>query len=168
MLKNTRKILLFISFFIVVGYSIHAQEDNDLTQEINHILDDWHLAATRANADNYFSFFDTEAVFVGTDASEVWSFEEFYAFAFPYFEKGKAWEFRPQSRHIYVSEDRQTVWFNEVLDSDHMGLCRGSGTLIRKENQWKLQQFVLSILVPNQHVNEVLQLKKETENNTQK
>lgn len=168
MLRHMQKILLFLCLSIFLGNPIYAQENKVLHQEIHQLLDDWHLAATQANAPRYFSFFDTNAVFVGTDASEVWSFKEFHAFALPYFKKGKAWEFRPQSRHIYFSEDRQTVWFNEVLDSNHMGLCRGSGTLLWKEKQWKLQQFVLSILVPNEHVPEVLQLKKETENNTKK
>lgn len=156
---------VFFAVVMLFFTCMYAQPTDKLQQEIHTILNHWHEAAATANADAYFSVFDEQAVFVGTDASEVWSYPDFFSFASPYFEQGKAWEFRPQSRNLYFGENAKTCWFDEVLDSDHMGFCRGSGILVWKDNRWKLQHYVLSILVPNQHVAEVLQLKKETEKN---
>ena len=41
-------------------------------------------------------------------------------------------------------------WFDEVLDSDHMGECRGSGVVIQgSDGQWRIAHYILSFPVPN-------------------
>ena len=42
-----------------------------------------------------------------------------------------------------------------------MKLCRGSGVLKKIDGQWKIAHYVLSIAVPNEHVGELIKLKKQ-------
>ena len=129
------------------------------TKSIQHSLDTWHNAAATADYDTYFSLMTEDAVFVGSDASEVWKGEEFKTFAKPYFDAGKAWTFSPVNRNVYT--EGNFAWFDEVLNSDHMGLCRGSGVLIRNEDgHWKIKHYVLSLAIPNPLVDKIVKEKK--------
>ncbi|MFO7743984.1 MAG: nuclear transport factor 2 family protein [Psychroflexus sp.] len=127
-------------------------------------MNSWHKAAEEADFDTYFGLMTSDAVFVGSDATEVWSFSEFKAFSKPYFDAGKAWTFKPVNRNIYISKDQKIAWFDEVLNSDHMGLCRGSGVLIQKEGEWKIKHFVLSLTVPNSLVDYLVKQKSKLDN----
>lgn len=147
---------LFIIFFSVYSY---AQ-----TEQISSTMNSWHKAAEEADFDTYFGLMTSDAVFVGSDATEVWSFPEFKAFSKPYFDAGKAWTFKPVNRNIYISKDQKIAWFDEVLNSDHMGLCRGSGVLIQKEGEWKIKHFVLSLTVPNSLVDYLVKQKSKLDN----
>lgn len=115
------------------------------------LLDRFHSAASRADGDTYFSLFTPSGRFVGTDATEQWSVEEFRAYAAPYFSQGKGWTYVPQERVVRLSpvECRCVATFDEVLSNDSYGLVRGSGTLIRGEDGWKIEHYVLSFTVPN-------------------
>ena len=105
--------------FIALTCSLGACQSkvNTEPQEINALLDNWHLAATNANLEAYFSVLDDKAIYIGTDASEIWTKSEFYNFCKPHFIKGKAWDFKAYDRNIYFSEDRKTAWFNELLNT---------------------------------------------------
>lgn len=130
--------------------------------EIDRMLDTWHLAAANANAEAYFGSMTQDAIYIGTDASENWTLPEFQAFAKPYFDKGKAWNFTALERHIFLSSDNQTAWFDELLDTQ-MGLCRGSGVLRLENGKWKVAHYVLSMTIPNDKVTEAISLKKTLE-----
>jgi ketosteroid isomerase-like protein len=140
----------------VLCLGLSAQE-----KAINTTINQWHTAAKEANFDQYFGLMTTDAVFVGSDASEVWSYDEFKSFSKPYFDAGKAWTFTPIERHVYISDNQQMAWFDETLNSTHMGVCRGSGVLEKQEgNTWKIKHYVLSLAIPNDHVTEIVKLKK--------
>ncbi len=131
-------------------------------QQIDSALNQWHTAAEEADFDTYFGLMTTDAVFVGSDASEVWSFQEFKNFSQPYFEAGKAWTFKPVNRNVYTNEAQNMAWFDEVLNSEHMGLCRGSGVLIKtSDGKWKVKHFVLSVAVPNPLVSALVEQKRD-------
>lgn len=119
------------------------------THSIATILDDWHNAAAEADESRYFSHFTSNAVFLGTDATERWTIDEFFAFSKPFFDRGKAWTFIPRDRSIRVDEGGGVAWFDEMLDSEHLGLCRGSGILVQTPSGWKIAHYNLSIPVPN-------------------
>ena len=53
-------------------------------------------------------------------------------------------------------------WFDELLDTQ-MEICRGSGVLQKVGNQWKVKHYVLSIAIPNNDVDAVTNLKKESD-----
>jgi hypothetical protein len=130
---------------------------------INSLLDQWHEAAATANFEAYFSSFAENAYFIGTDASERWNIPQFKTYAKPSFEKAPAWIFTPVERNIEVSPDGKIAWFDEVLTSTHLGVCRGSGVLVLENDTWKIKHYVLSLIVPNQHAREVAALKSEAD-----
>ena len=128
--------------------------------EIDSVLNKWHKAAANANFETYFSLMTTDAIFIGTDATENWDYQAFKEFSKPYFDKGKAWSFEPVERNIFISENQKIAWFDELLDTQ-MKLCRGSGVLRKVNEQWKIAHYVLSIAVPNDNVAELIEIKKE-------
>jgi len=130
--------------------------------QITSVIDNWHNAAAEANFDAYFSAMANESIFIGTDASENWSKKEFQDFAKPYFDKGKAWNFKAIQRNIYFSDNRQTVWFDELL-STQMKICRGSGVIVIENGEWKIKHYVLSMTIPNENVDEVVKIKTKLE-----
>lgn len=150
---KTTTILIFSMLFITSAY---AQK-----RELGMAIDKWHTAAAEADFDTYFNLMTSNAVFVGSDASEVWNYEEFKSFSKPYFDAGKAWTFESVNRNIYQDKAGNTAWFDEVLKSDHMGLCRGSGVLQKTNGEWKIRHYVLSLAVPNALVDELVQQKSE-------
>jgi len=137
-------------------------ENKQIKQQVNTVLNDWHLAAAEANFDNYFSKMDSVSVFIGTDATENWNKQEFIAYSKPYFDNGKAWSFTTLERNIYIHNSGNLVWFDELL-STQMGTCRGSGILEKKGISWKIKQYVLSIAIPNEAVNAVIEAKKKND-----
>lgn len=83
-------------------------------------------------------------------------------FAKPYFDKGKAWSFTALERHIYLSKDQKTAWFDELL-STQMKICRGSGVLIKVGKIYKIQHYVLSMTIPNEISGDAINLKTTIE-----
>lgn len=154
-----KKILLFILFPFLVT-NVTAQDN--LKTQINMTLDNWHKAAAVANYNDYFDALTEDAVFIGTDATENWSKPAFEAFAKPYFDKGKAWNFTALERHIYFSKDKKTAWFDELLNTQ-MKICRGSGVLVLQNGKWKIQHYVLSMTIPNDNSDEVIKIKTPIE-----
>jgi len=130
------------------------------TKEINAVLEKWHEASAQANFDEYFNLMTKDAIFIGTDPTENWNYDDFKAFAKPYFDKGKAWGFLKLERNIFVNDKKKIAWFDELLDTK-MGICRGSGILQETIEGWKIQHYVLSIAIPNENVKEITALKKK-------
>lgn len=153
-LKKTTLILLSTLFIACLG-------SNPIEKtEINSLLDQWHLAAADANFDKFFGALDSISVYIGTDVSEIWNKKQFSEFSKPYFDRGKAWSFKALQRNIYSSKNNDVVWFDEVLNT-WMGLCRGSGVLEKSNNQWKIKHYVLSLTIPNDVIQPVIDVKKE-------
>lgn len=157
-----KKGILFLMICSSLAFQKIAGDDQKIKTEVNKLLDNWHKAASEANFDAYFNVLSEESIYIGTDATENWSKKEFIAFAKPYFDKGKAWNFKAIERNIYLSPDKKTVWFDELLDTQ-MKICRGSGILIKEKGQWKIKHYVLSMTVPNENVNEVVKIKSPLE-----
>jgi hypothetical protein len=111
-------------------------------------LDDFHDAAARADEERYFGHFAPDGVFVGTDATERWDVAAFRAYAHPHFAKGKAWSFRGVNRRVVVRGE--LAWFEEDLETPNLGPARGSGVLSFQGGRWLIEQYVLSITVPNE------------------
>lgn len=154
-----KKIFFFI-LFLFNGIYVFGQ--NDTKQKINQTLDNWHKAAADVDYKNYFDALTEDAVFIGTDAAENWNKPAFEAFAKPYFDKGKAWNFTALERHVYYSEDKKTAWFDELLNTQ-MKICRGSGVLVLQNGKWKIQHYVLSMTIPNDNSDEVIKIKTPIE-----
>ena len=123
-------------------------------------LDRMHVAASTADGTTYFAQFTPDARFIGTDASERWSLTEFRAYAEPYFAQGRGWTYIPRDRVMTLAplDCRCIVWFDEILDNASYGETRGSGVLRLTAEGWKIEQYVLSIPVPNDKARAVVAL----------
>jgi len=163
--NNVLIIVLFISTLFSCGTEkklTSATSKESIKKNVNEVVDNWHKAAAAVNYNDYFNLMAKDGVFLGTDATENWQNEAFKNFSKPYFDKGKAWRFTPIERNVYVSSDKNTVWFDELLDTQ-MEICRGSGVLRKEDNKWKIAHYVLSITIPNENVEEVVALKKSND-----
>lgn len=127
--------------------------------EITNTLDQWHKAAADADFDTYFNLMTSDAIFIGTDATENWTLPAFKIFAKPYFDSGKAWGFSSLERTIFIQSKNNFAWFDELLDTQ-MGICRGSGVLEKTTSGWKIKHYVLSIAIPNENVKEITAIKE--------
>ncbi len=129
---------------------------------IASLLDSLNIAAAAADYNTYFSFYSDDAVFIGTDATENWNKQEFMEWSKPYFDKGKAWSFKSIERNIYFHYTGDISWFDELLDTQ-MKICRGSGVVVKNDGVWKIQQYVLSMTIPNSLVDSVVAVKSAEE-----
>jgi protein-disulfide isomerase-like protein with CxxC motif len=127
----------------------------------NQLLDRFHRAASKAQYDEYFATFTTDGVFIGTDASERWTVEQFKAYAKPHFDKGRGWTYTTVERHVNVSAGGQHASFDELLDNASLGRCRGTGVLRRVDGQWRIEQYHLTIPVPNELATEFVKRIRE-------
>jgi hypothetical protein len=159
-MKKTYLILIVTVLFSCKPSEKQLQSEKQI---INSIINNWHKAAAEANYENYFNVMSNESIFIGTDATENWNKSAFQAFAKPYFDKGKAWNFKVIERNVFFSNNGKLAWFDELLDTQ-MKICRGSGVLVFENNTWKIKHYVLSMTIPNDVSNEVIQIKSEIEN----
>ncbi len=147
-----RIILTLLIFFCA---SISADDKRD----ISLLLDGLHSDAARSDFDSYFNRFSPSAYFLGTDATERWNIEAFKQYAKPIFDKGGGWRYRLVERNIHRSG--HTAWFDEQLDNDFLGRCRGTGVVIQAEGRWKIIHYSLTLLVPNKIAGEIGTLTRE-------
>ncbi|PHI19122.1 hypothetical protein CEQ90_14515 [Lewinellaceae bacterium SD302] len=118
----------------------------------------WHRAAAITDAEQFFGSMADGAIYIGTDAGEHWTKKEFYTFAKPYFDKGKAWDFTARERHLFVNPDENIAYWDELLNT-WMGPCRGTGIVKRQtDGSWKLLHYTLSVTVPNDQIKAFLKL----------
>ena len=149
-------------FFACATPNTVKTDKSAIRKEVNTLLVNWHKAASDANFKEYFGVLDSSAIYIGTAAEEIWTKEKFANFSKPYFDKGKAWSFTTLERNIYVSESANIVWFDELIDT-WMGTCRGSGVLQKKGDSWKIKQYVLSVAIPNDDIQAVIDIKKKND-----
>lgn len=130
------------------AFAQSADEDAAaFTRRVNAFVDAWHDDAAHARL-AYFDKMAPQGVYIGTDKTEVWTRDQFRAWARPYFERGKAWSFTAQRRNVYFSPDRRYVWFDEQLNTQ-MGTCQASGVLRNTGQGFLIEHYQLSMAVPN-------------------
>jgi hypothetical protein len=152
-------ISLAASLYLNIPATVNTAEE---TKTVATLLDNWHAAAGRADYNAYFDKIADNGHYMGTDATQNWDKKAFAIWAKPYFDKGKAWNFKALDRHMFFSADGKTAWFDELLDTQ-MKICRGSGVLTKEGKNWKIQQYVLSMTVPNEVVDDAVPLKAKYE-----
>lgn len=126
---------------------------------IGELLDAFHLAAENHNLKDYFGCFHSHGTFLGSDAKEHWTVDEFLEFSKPHFMSGSAWTYRPivgSRKFNFVTrwnENTATICtFDELVKSKGLGITlRGSGTLVKEpeKNFWFILSYHLSIPIPN-------------------
>jgi ketosteroid isomerase-like protein len=139
-----------LAVLIALAFAAAAGAGESEAAKVEAVLDDFHAAASAADEERYFSHFAAAGVFLGTDATERWTRDEFRAFVHPYFARGQGWTYQPRDRHVAVSAGGGTAWFDELLDNAKYGECRGTGVLQRAAGEWKIEQYHLTIPMPNE------------------
>lgn len=152
----------FCLFSILISCKNNETDIEKERKEINTLLDSWNAAAAKADFNTYFNYMNDDAVFIGTDATENWDKKSYMIWAKPIFDKGKAWNFKSIERHLFFDKSGKMAWFDELLNTQ-MKICRGSGVLIKTDNKWKIQQYVLSMTIPNEKTDTVISLKASAE-----
>jgi len=148
---------VLVCFGLVFSLSACSVHTNRLA-DVNATLDGFHKGGAQAEMDAYVGRMSARGVFLGTDASERWTREEFRAFCKPYFDAGRGWEYVPQERHIAFSRDGRTAWFDEILTNESYGTLRGSGVLTRRGKSWEIEQYNLAFVVPNDVARQVVEI----------
>ncbi|MBO6201183.1 MAG: nuclear transport factor 2 family protein [Chryseobacterium sp.] len=163
-MKKYLSLLLFLILSVSIPLSAQKKGfyENVQKKNVNKLLDDFNTLAANADFDKYFDCFAEESTFIGTDATEVWNKKEFKEWAKPFFDKKTTWNFKSLKRNIYFSKDGNYAWFDEILDTQ-MKICRGSGVVEKIGGKWKVKQYVLSVTVPNEVVDEVTKIKAPIE-----
>lgn len=151
--------LMGIAFCCMINHAIAVSED-DRTKAVSATLAALHEAASKADGEKYFSLFAPDAVFLGTDATERWTLDEFKTYALERFKVGKGWTYtlQPGSRHISFSPDASIAWFDELLENSKYGTCRGSGVLREIDGKWRIAQYNLTFTVPNEAAEQVVKV----------
>jgi hypothetical protein len=160
--KFTYSIFLITLFSIVTSCNTTPADTGKERKAIGIMIDTWHAAAAKPNYNTYFNLMTDDAVFIGTDATENWDKKSFMIWAKPFFDRGKAWAFTSIQRHIYFDKTGNLAWFDELLNTQ-MKICRGSGVVVKTGNEWKIQQYVLSVTVPNDKLDSVISIKAPVE-----
>lgn len=141
-----KKIKIFSLVIISILFSrVTAQQEADITA-INSILDGFHNAAAKADWETYFNLMSEDGIFLGTDAAERWTKSEFQAYA----SNRQGWVYTAQVRHINLTPDGNSAWFDEILLSESYGTSRGTGVLIRTNDGWRISQYHLTFPIPNE------------------
>ncbi len=148
-MPHTIILLLFCLCVILAWPDAAGGDDEDPKAAVSKVLDTLHDAASKADGARYFGLFTEDAVFLGTDASERWTITAFKAFAKPYFDKGKGWTYTKKERNVDVDAKAGYAWFDELLDNESYGVCRGSGVLRKTGSTWRIVQYNLTIPIPN-------------------
>ena len=55
---------------------------------------------------------------------------------------------RPLLVQVDIASDGLTAWFDETVENEHYGACRGTGVLRRDGDEWRIAQYNLTIPVP--------------------
>ena len=153
-----------VLFILAVAVSLfHAcspgGQEKDI-EELNTLIDNWHKAAATADEEAFFGFMTDDCIYLGTDKTEKWKRDELRMWSEKYFQRESAWSFKPTYREIYFSDDGNTAWFDERLDT-WMGVCKGSGVVVRTGDTWKLSHYNLAVTVPNEKIDDFLDLVDE-------
>jgi hypothetical protein len=143
-----------------------SADEAGAVREVGSLLDTFHAAASRADGAAYFGCFAPEGVFLGTDATERWTVDEFRAYAKPYFDRGQGWTYVPRagSRHVVLA-GAGVAYFDELLDNAKYGVCRGTGVAVKRGAggagaRWVIAHYSLSFMVPNEVAGRVVEITK--------
>jgi hypothetical protein len=121
----------------------------DESAAVEALLEHLHTTASLADGALYFGCFTPDAVFVGTDATERWTLDQFRAYAEPFFARGQGWTYTALERHVAFAAAGDTAWFDERLWNEKYGEARGSGVCVQTAEGWRVAHYVLSFPIPN-------------------
>jgi len=155
MKASNLKMCLFL-YFMFSSFATLAETGkaaDEFEHQVAAFLDGWHNDAAHADL-VYFDKMAQDGVYIGTDKSERWVRDDFKAWAKPFFDRKKAWEFHAFNRHIAYADDKSIIWFDEQLHTQ-MGICQASGVIRNTKDGFKIKHYQLSLTIPNDLVDHI-------------
>ena len=71
------------------------------------------------------------------------------------FEGESAWVLNLKERNLTIADDEITAWFDEKLELNPLRSYRGSGVLRLNNGQWQIEQYIMSVPIPNEKFEQV-------------
>ena len=152
------KNIIIATLFLLMTPFMKADDQRSM---VDALLDGLHQDAHEANFQTYFARYSSDAVFLGTDKTERWTIKEFKDYAKPAFSDGHGWTYTVLERNW--EGEGNTRWFDEILFNEKLGHCRGTGVVEKKNGEWKIAHYALTMLVPNAIAREVGAQTKEAD-----
>jgi hypothetical protein len=148
---------LLTALILMVACVGPPKEKTQAWTVVAEVLDDWHDAAAQADESRYLEHFAPEAVFLGTDATERWTLEEFTDYVQLYFPKG-GWTYHPRCRHVRFAQGGTHAWVDELLDNEKYGTLRGTAVLQLIDGRWRIAHYSMTFAVPNERAAAVVEV----------
>ena len=147
---------ILVMMFLLTSVPTPLAKEQSEAQEVGAMLDRWYEAAARGDGPGYFSHFADDAIFLGTDPDERWALQDFRArFESSFDGRNPAWIYVAKERHVLFSPDHKIGWFDERLQSPHLGELRGTGVVVKLRGTWKIEHYSLTFLISNGVVEEL-------------
>jgi hypothetical protein len=158
-MKSITHLSIFILLILLSCKPRPAHIDTSIVQQADTLITTWHQAAAKSSLEPYIGSMAQTGFYMGTDASERWGKNAFAEFCKPWFAKQKGWAFTKIERNIYVADQGNMIWWDELLDTK-LGVCRGSGVMQLKQGKWQIEQYILSPTIPNELIDSVVHMKR--------
>lgn len=156
MIRKTLALALMLTG--ITAFAEHHEE-----QAIGEVLDDFHAAAAAGDKDRYLGHMTDDGVFMGTDEWERWpKHPDFTEYVGGRFQNGTGWTYESVERQIMMSDGGDVAWFDEVVYSETNGRFRGTGVVVKEDDEWKIAHYAMSFLIFNENWEEVVELTKQT------
>lgn len=157
-----RYLVIFTSLMVALHAHSAKAESSQVkeSKEVQFVLDDFHDAADKGDKDRYLGHFTDQGVFLGTDDWERWPLDEFTKYVSERFKDGKGWSYKPESRNIMFDPTGTLAWFDEITVSEKWGRFRGAGVLRKVGDEWKIETYAMSVIVPNEAWEKVSEINK--------
>jgi ketosteroid isomerase-like protein len=123
---------------------------------VKAMLLDFHRAAAEAQGERYFSHVASDAILMGTDASERWTVAQLKALVEPSFAKGVGFTTLPFEQHVYLAAGGTFAWFDERLRSTKYGEMRSSGVARKTDGKWQIVHYNRAFPIPNELVKDLV------------
>jgi hypothetical protein len=137
------------------------EQQQEWEVDIGNLLNLFHESAARSDFDQYFNCFASNGCFVGSDATEYWTVEQFKVYCEPHFRSPSAWVYLPISgkRTLFPfsstpqSPDAPVMAsFDELLHAKSLNCdVRGTGTVVwnTEQRRWEILSYYLSFPIPD-------------------
>lgn len=112
------------------------------------LLDRHHQATAAKNVEALQGVFIPHGFFAGTDDAEKWTTDQLL---YELEKSESGWDLTNcRERHVYAVPGHPDIaTFFEVVQPKKYGLWRGSGTVVRESDGWKIAAYTLSFSIPN-------------------
>ena len=145
-----RPLVTIIFGLVLIPFSVCAAESPRELQLINQVLDNLHDAAAKGENARYLGVYSENAVFMGSAPEERMDKEQFTDYVNRRFTEGVGWAYQSAERNIFIAEDGNTAWFDEVITRMANGQnFRGTGVLIKENETWMVAQYNFSVPFAN-------------------